>query len=157
MVKAIIALIIILIVAAVVVFFFVLGGSDDESGDNTVAVEVTDAKGLGALHIEIKYNPAILEVSEVALGELGENGQIDYELKSDRLVIGFIDAMGLSGSGDIVEISFNEKSEGMSSLALENVTATDADTLYDLVTETTDGSVDTKNNTVKAPIINVIN
>ncbi|MBT4511291.1 MAG: hypothetical protein HOC20_03655 [Chloroflexi bacterium] len=71
------------------------------------------------------------------------------------MIIGFIDAMGMSGSGDVVEISFTDNSDGKSSLSLENVGATDAETLYDLVVQTSAGSLDTDDDTSTAPVINI--
>ncbi len=156
MLKAIVAILIVLIIAAAV-YFFVLDGSDDDGGgENTISIQVKNSKGLGALHIELTYDSSVLEATDVSLGDLGENGQVDYDLKPGRVVIGFIDAMGMNGSGDVVVIGFNEKSEGNSSLTLENVVATKADTLYDLVTKTSDGSLDTKDDTSKAPVIDLI-
>lgn len=157
MIKAIAALIVVIIIAVVIVVVFVLGGSDDDGGgENMVPIQVQNANGLGALHIEVVYDSSIVEVTEVSLAGIAENGQVDYEVSNrGRVVIGLIDAMGMNGSGDVVEISFNEKAEGNSSLTLENVSATDANTLYDLVTETTDGSLNTKNDTMKAPVISL--
>ncbi|MBT4513078.1 MAG: hypothetical protein HOC20_12835 [Chloroflexi bacterium] len=71
------------------------------------------------------------------------------------MIIGFIDAMGMSGSGDVVEISFTDNSDGKSSLSLENVVATDAETLYDLVVKTLPGSLDTEEGDYQAPVINM--
>ena len=157
MIKKILAII---IVAVMVVTVFVPacgGGSDDEDGGaNVVPVQVKNADGVGALHIEVVYDSSIIEVADVTLGSLGENGQVDYEVESPgRVIIGFIDAMGMSGSGDVVEIEFTENSDGKSSLALENVVATDAETLYDLVVQTSAGSLDTDDDTSMAPVINI--
>ena len=147
-------------VSVIVVIVFVLGcggGSDDDDGGaNVVPVQVKNADGVGALHIEVIYDSSIVEVSDVKLGDLGENGQIDYEVESPgRVVIGFIDAMGMSGSGDVVEIEFTISAEGESSLTLENVVATDAETLYDLVVQTSAGSLDTDDDTSTAPVITI--
>lgn len=158
MIKAIAALVVIIIIAVVIVVIFVLGGSDDDGGgENAVSVQIQNASDLGALHIELVYDASIFEVTEVSLAGIGENGQVDYEVTNQgRVVIGLIDAMGMNGSGEVVEISFNEKVEGSSTLVLENVTATDANTLYDLVVQTTDGSVNTKTDTSKAPVISLV-
>jgi hypothetical protein len=155
--KAILAIIIVAVIVAVVVFVFVLGGSDDEDGgENIIPIQVNNADGVGALHIELVYDSSIIEVTDVSLGSLGENGQVDYEVESPgRVTIGFIDAMGMSGTGDVVEISFTENSDGKSSLVLENVVATDAETLYGLVVQTSAGSLDTNNDTSTAPVINI--
>ena len=154
--KAILGIIIIAAILVAVVLVFVLGGSDDEGGgENIIPVKVKNAERLGALHIELVYDSSILEVTGVTLGSLGENGQVDYEVESGRVIIGFIDAMGMSGSGDVVKISFTENASGKSSLVLENVVATDAETLYDLVVQTSAGSLDTDNDTSTAPVINI--
>ena len=153
--KALIALVVVIIIAVVVVVVFVLGGSDDEAGgESAVYIQVQNADKLGALHIELVYESSMLEATDVKLGDLAENGQVDFDLGTPgRAVIGVIDAMGINGSGDVVEISFNEKKNGRSSLELENVMATDAETLYDLIVVTTDGSLDTDKDTSTAPMI----
>ena len=145
-------------VSVIVVIVFVLGcggGSDDEDGgENIIPVQVKNADVVGALHIELVYDSSIIEVTDVTLGSLGENGQVDYEVESPgRVIIGFIDAMGMSGSGEVVEIEFTKNSDGKSSLALENVVATDAETLYDMVVQTSAGSLDTNNDTSTMPVI----
>jgi len=149
-----------IIVAVFLAGAFILGcggGSDDEDGGaNVVPVQINNADGVGALHIEMVYDSSIVEVANVTLGNLGENGQLDYEVNSPgRLIIGFIDAMGMNGSGDVVEIEFTERAGGKSSLALENVVATDAETLYDLVVQTSAGSLDTNSDTSTKPVINI--
>jgi|GEM_PF-2001550 hypothetical protein len=150
----------IIIVAVIVAVVFIpgcgCGSDDDEGGENIIPVRVNNADGVGALHIELVYDSSIIEVADVTLGSLGENGQVDYEVESPgRVIIGFIDAMGMSGSGDVVEISFTDNSDGKSSLSLENVVATDAETLYDLVVKTLPGSLDTEEGDYQAPVINM--
>ena len=53
-------------VSVIVVIVFVLGcggGSDDEDGGaNVVPVQVNNADGVGALHIEVVYDSSIVEV-----------------------------------------------------------------------------------------------
>ena len=157
MLKKTLAVIIVAVMAVAVFIPACGGGSDDEDGgENIIPIQLNNADGVGALHIEVVYDSSIIEVADVTLGSLGENGQLDYEVKSPgRVVIGFIDAMGMSGSGDVVEIEFTEKTDGKSSLVLENVVATDAETLYDLVVQTSGGSLDTSNDTSTTPVINI--
>ncbi len=157
MIKKILAIIIVTVLVAVVFVPGCGGGSDDDGGgENIIPVQVKNADGVGALHIELVYDSSIIEVTDVTLGSLGKNGQVDYEVESPgRVTIGFIDAMGMSGSGDVVEIEFTENADGKSSLVLENVVATDAETLYDLVVNTTPGSLDTAEGDHQAPVINM--
>lgn len=156
MTKAIFAIIKVSVIVAIVFVLGCGGGSDDDGGgENTVPIQVNNADGVGALHIELVYDSSIIEVADVTLGRLGENGQVDFEVEPGRVVIGFIDAMGMSGSGDVVGVEFTENSDGESSLALENVVATDAETLYDLVVQTSAGSLDTDDDTSTAPVITI--
>ncbi len=157
MIRKIFAIIIVAIVAVAVFVPGCGGGSDDkDTGEYTIPIQVNNADGVGALRIELVYDSSIIEVVDVTLGNLGENGQVDYEVESHgRVIIGFIDAMGMSGAGEVVEIEFTKNSDGKSSLALENVVATDAETLYDLVVNTTPGSLDTAEGDHQAPVINL--
>jgi len=157
MIKKVLAIIIVAVIVAVVFVPGCGGGSDDDGGgENIIPIQVNNADGLGALHIELVYDSSIIEVTDVTLGSLGENGQVDYELGTPgRVIIGFIDAMGMNGSGDVVEIEFTENSDGKSSLVLENVVATDAETLYDMVVQTSAGSLDTNNDASTTPVINI--
>jgi len=149
----------IIIVTVIVATVLVLGcgGSDGENGgESIIPIQLNNADGVGALHIELVYDSSIIEVADVTLGSLGENGQVDFEMESPgRVIIGLIDAMGMIGSGDVVEIRFTENAGGKSSLVLENVVATDAETLYDLVVQTSAGSLDTNNDTSTTPVINI--
>jgi len=156
MIEKTLAIIIVAVIAVAVFIPGCGGGSEDEDGgENIIPIHLNNADGVGALHIEVVYDSSIIEVADVALGSLGENGQLDYEVESGRVIIGFIDAMGMSGSGAVVEIEFTQNSDGKSSLSLENVVANDAETLYDLVVQTSAGSLDTDNDTSTAPVINI--
>ncbi len=156
MIKAVLAIILVAIVVAVVVFVFVLGGSDDEGGENVIPIQVNNATNLGALHIELVYDSSVLEATDVKLGDLGDNAQVNSDLRTPgRAVIGIIDAMGMNGSGVIVEVHFDEIISGETSMKLENVMATDAETLYDLVVNTVPGFLDTAGGDHQAPVINL--
>ena len=157
MLKAVLAIIIVAIIVAVVVFVFVLGGSDDDGmGENVVPIQVNNATKLGALHIELVYDSSVLEATDVKLGDLGDNAQVNSDLRTPgRAIIGIIDAMGMNGSGVVVEVHFNEKNSGETSMKLENVMATDAETLYDLVVKTIPGSLDTAEGDHQSPVINL--
>ena len=157
MTEKISAIIIVTVIVATVLVPGCGGGSDGENGvESIIPIQLNNADGVGALHIELVYNSSIIEVADVTLGSLGENGQVDFEVESPgRAIIGLIDATGMNGSGDVVEIRFTENAGGKSSLVLENVVATDAETLYDLAVQTSAGSIDTNNDTTTTPVINI--
>jgi pSer/pThr/pTyr-binding forkhead associated (FHA) protein len=94
-----------------------------------VAIEVAGASSVGSMHIELTYDPAVLQPVDVKAGSLAEGALLERNLSAPgRVVIGLITTRGISGSGEVAVVSFNAPGEAgtTSDLRLENVTASDA-------------------------------
>lgn len=123
-------------------------------GEVKIPVDLKNASNVGSLHIELVYDSAVLEATEVKVGNLARNAAIEFNLGDPgRVIVAIIDAMGINGDGPVVTVSFNVVGEGMSSLTLENVEAYDAETLYDIITAASPGNFVAKDNSFTAPVI----
>ena len=108
-----------------------------------VPIELVGASNVGSMHIELVYDPAVLEPLEVNLGALASGALPESNLDTPgRIVIGLISADGISGSGQLAVVTFDVPGQGgeTSSLTLENVTAHDADTLGAIQTAVQNGT-----------------
>ena len=108
-----------------------------------VPVNLTGAKNLGSLEFVLVYEPSVLEFAEVKTGFLARNALIDFGTRTKgRIWAGLIDANGINGDGPVVIISFNVVGPASTSspLSLESVSAYDAGTLLDVLTESSAGS-----------------
>jgi hypothetical protein len=107
-----------------------------------VPIEVEEAANLGAMHIELSYDAGVLQATEVKQGALAENAMLESDLSAPgRVVIGLIDAAGMSGDGAVAVVVFQViGQEGDNSpLTLENLAAHDATSMDVLVVEGTSG------------------
>ena len=97
-------------------------------GSVRVPVEVSAASNLGSMHLEVTYDPSILQATDVTAASLASGALVDFNLQQPgRAVIGLASANGISGAGDLVSITFDVIGhDGESTtLNLENVQATD--------------------------------
>ena len=100
-----------------------------------VPVELVGVEGIGSLHIELAYDASALTTVSVSAGDLAENALFEADVDTPgRVVIGIIDAVGITGSGAVAIITFELAGPGATSpLKLENVQAFDAETLIDIL------------------------
>jgi hypothetical protein len=108
-----------------------------------VPIEVAGASNVGSMHLELVYDPAVLEPLEVNLGALASGAFPESNLDTPgRIVIGLISADGITGSGQVAVVTFDVPGHDgdTSSLSLENVTAHDADTLGAIQTAVQSGT-----------------
>ena len=84
-------------------------GTPQSGAGTTVIVPVTvsGASNLGAMDIEVTYDPAVLKMTSAQMGSLSTNGFVEAnEPQPGSALISFIDTQGISGSGEIVKITF---------------------------------------------------
>lgn len=95
--------------------------------DVEIPIMVQGAPGLGAMHVELIYDPAVLEVQAVDKGDLlGDNALLDFnDAEPGRLIIGLVTLDSVEGDGPLVVSHFNVTGESgqRSALDLENVRA----------------------------------
>jgi hypothetical protein len=119
-----------------------------------VPINLEAATNVGSLHLELTYDTTVLQAVGVKSGELAEKATIESNLENQgKVIIGIIDANGISGDGVVATVSFNIIGDGTSNLALDNVNAYDANTLQDLATEVSSGNFVRADSSVTSPTI----
>ena len=96
------------------------------SEDVEIPIEVTGAVSIGAMRIEMTFDPSVLTVAAVRAGDLVGGGILMDNKDTPGLVtISVIHATGFSGDGVVVTLIVHVEGEGgdSSSLHLQNVTA----------------------------------
>ncbi len=112
-------------------------------GEVVIPVTVQGASGIGALHLELIYDAAVLEALAVEKGTLlGDDVLLDFNTSEPgKLVIGLVSLEAIEGDGAVVMTRFTVRgTEGQSSpLRLENAKAWDSVTRLDLFVTSEDG------------------
>jgi len=125
------------------------------AGSTTIPINLTGASDVGSLHIELVYDPAILEVTAVKAGKLAQNAVVDSNISTPgRAIIGIVSSNGIAGTGAVASVSFKAKAKtGTSALNLEKVEAYSAENLQDLRTQVSAGQYNAQSKKVDAPSI----
>ena len=108
-----------------------------------VPIEVMEASNVGSMHIELVYNPDVVQPVEKRDGALASGALVEARFDiPGRVVLGLISAQGINGNGEIAVVSFDVlgKDGATSALTLENVRANDATTLADIPTAVENGT-----------------
>lgn len=111
---------------------------------STVTMEVlaVKAENIGSLEFVLVYNTDVWELSSIQPGSLASNALLDTDVTSPgRLWAGIIDPSGITGDGPLAVLTFNLIGEANDPvpLILEAVSAYNASTLVDVLTEATPG------------------
>ena len=113
----------------------------DESG--SVPISLEGSPGIVAMHIEITYDPDILEWEGLEQGALlAGNALIESNAQERGLVIiGFATLEGASGDGELILANFKSTGEeGSTTVSLQNVQAWDSNG-FDVLIETQNGEI----------------
>jgi hypothetical protein len=74
----------------------------------TIPVTVSGASNIGAMDLQVTYDPAVLKLSGAQMGTLSANGVVEAnEPQAGTALVSFVDTQGISGSGEVVKITFN--------------------------------------------------
>lgn len=111
-----------------------------------VPIHATGASNLGAIHLELDYDPQVLTPENVTRGKLtgSKNALIDFNTaKPGRLVIGLISLDAINGDGDIALVHFKVIGQAgtSSTLTLENSKAWETATHAEVLVKTEAGKV----------------
>ena len=139
--------------AGVVVALGMGGGGVSEV---VVPIEAEGADDVGALHIELGYDPQVLSPVQVEAGDLAGNAMMEYNIDTQGwVVISLVDSSGMGGEGSLAEVKFDVIAEGdaATSLTLENIGAWDATNVFDIPTSATPGSFTTGEGLTAAPVL----
>ena len=112
----------------------------------TMQVLAVEANNIGSLEFVLVYDTNAWELSKVEAGSLTSTALVDTHFPSPgRLWAGIIDPEGITGDGPLVVLTFNRLGSGNGPVpvTLEAVSAYDADTLVDVITDTTPGQLTT--------------
>ncbi len=147
----------VVIVAAVIGAAVLMLGGSDSNDDGTIAVPINTqgADDVGALHIELAYDPAILQVADVAEGILGENAMMETNLDTPGwVVISMIDSNGMSGDGSLAVVNFEVlATDGATCpLNLENLKAWDSTDVFRIPAGSYQGSYAVEDSVLTAPV-----
>jgi hypothetical protein len=119
-----------------------------------VPIYLERAINVGSLEFVLLYEPAVLRVSQIEGGALASNALIESSDGSPgRVWVGMIDVNGMSGDGPVAVITFTivGDQESASPLTLQSVSAHDATTLLDFITEASAGGFAVKGHVLAAP------
>ena len=111
---------------------------------------------MGSLEFVLVFDPAVLQVSKAEGASVASNALIESSSgSSGRVWVGLIDVGGMNGDGPVAVITFDivGDRESTSALTLQNVSAYDATTLLDIVTEVSAGSFVVKDHALAAPTL----
>jgi len=107
----------------------------------TIPVEMKDADGIGSIELTITYDTSMLDFKKVEKGGLTK-GLVSYNASQPgSITIGLVDSTGITGTGNVLLITFEVLKEGNTTVSLSDVNAYDVDTYATVDVETTDGVV----------------
>jgi len=89
-------------------------------GTVDVPIQLAGAQGLGAVHVELVYDPSVLTAESVTKGALaGNNALVESNLKqAGRAIIGVVTLDGISGDGTLATVRFQVKGDAGAKSAL---------------------------------------
>ena len=77
-------------------------------GKAVIPVKVTGASNLGGVDLTVTYDPAVLKFTKAAQGALSTNGMIESnETHQGTVLMGLVDSQGITGDGNLVDLSFD--------------------------------------------------
>ncbi len=125
-------------------------------GEVEVVIQANGAGNVGSLEFVLVYEPAVLKVTTMEQGTLARDAMVEFTTQEPgRVWARIIDAEGITGDGPLAVISFKVvgRSDSSTSLTLAAVSAFDATTLVDLITQTSDGSFRAEDLSITAPTL----
>jgi hypothetical protein len=110
-----------------------------------VPVLVEGARDIGALHLELQYDPSVLSVESVENGTLpaARNAMLEFNAGAPgRVVIGLISVDGIQGDGAIAIITFKAtgRSGQKTTLELQQCRAWETKSHFDILVDARSGS-----------------
>jgi|WetSurMetagenome_2_1015567.scaffolds.fasta_scaffold80977_2 hypothetical protein len=134
------------------------GTSASAVKDLKLPVNLKEARGIGSLHMEIVYDPAVLSATNVEGGDLAANSMIEFNAKTPgRLKVGVVDASGINGDGTLLTVSFKAiDTKKTSQISLENLECYNSKTLFDIVVSTAPGKLSAVDGSFTAPEVKAV-
>lgn len=122
------------------------GALEGQSGGTIqVPLQLTGAPEVGALHLELLYDPKVLSPEAVTKGALaGNNALLESNLsRPGRVVFGLVTLDGIKGDGTLATVKFKVIGDAgaKSALHFENCAAWESGTHAEVLVNTQDGQV----------------
>lgn len=139
----------VLVIAVVAVLLFLTGQKEKPSLPDKapvtvdVPVNIMGAAGVGSLQFELVYDSNLLSAVGVESGDLPDNALFEYRIDAPgRVIVGMVCAKGISGDGSVAFVTFRPRGEINESvpLHLENISAHDASTMFQISATASSGS-----------------
>lgn len=86
---------------------FVNNASASHNESIQIPINVSNAKAIGSMDISLRYDPSVLALKDVGMGNLTQNSAIQWNVKGDKVLIGMIDGEGINGNGSLAIITFD--------------------------------------------------
>ncbi len=110
-----------------------------------VPIHVTGASGIGAMQLDVLYDPSILSLETVTSGPLlGSNALLEFDSNTvGRLMMAMVTIDGMNGDDTIATVRFKVLGEEgqKSALTLENAYAWEGSTHHDIIVQTEPGQI----------------
>jgi hypothetical protein len=110
-----------------------------------VPLEIAGGTGIGAIHVEVTYDPAVVRAEGATKAALlGDQAMLDSNATTPgRLVVGVISLADIQGSGPIATLRFTAVGGGgaQTALGLENVSAWEGQSHQDVLVTTQPGQL----------------
>jgi hypothetical protein len=146
--KSVICLSVLLMLSALVV------GCGTGGGGLTVPVKIENADHVGAIAFNLLYESTVLEVTAVNVGDLAKGSSAQWAIVGTGQLKVVVQNANINGDGTLVTVKCKAlSSTGSSTLVIQVLGATSADTGEDVGTQVTDGSFSAADESVEAPVI----
>lgn len=74
----------------------------------TIPVLVNNAANLGAMDLVVTYDPSVLTFTGAKMGSRSQNGFVESNAaQAGTARVSFVDTQGISGSGDVLQLTFS--------------------------------------------------
>ena len=130
-------------------------GCGTGGGGLSVPVKIENADHVGAISFNLLYDSSVLKVTAVNVGDLAEGSSAQWAIVgTGQLKVVVQNAKNMNGDGTLVTVKCKAlNSTGSSTLAIQVLGATSANTGEDVGTQVTDGSFSASDDSVEAPVI----
>ncbi len=131
--------------------------SPPTDGSFSVPIELRGALSIGSLHVEMTYDPNVVQVTSVTSGTLPPDSLFVYGSAPGRVTIGLVCPDGLNSDWAVATVMFevlpSAPGNGQTALVLENVVAHSAENLLEVFATSSPGSLGLQDMSVLPPVV----
>ena len=146
--KSLICLSVLLMLSALVV------GCGTAGGGLGVPIKIENADHVGAISFNLLYDSSVLKVTAVNVGDLAKGSSAQWAIVGTGQLKVVVQNANINGDGTLVTVKCKAlNTTGSSTLVIQVLGATSANTGEDVGTQVTDGSFSASDDSVEAPVI----